>query len=187
MILTIRSLETKLTSIIGNKYSCPITKNKGLPGLFLEDLLEIPHSSRCLDCEDGEVKTVPLKKNKKGELLPKETVAVTMLSTDDLTQHDFNTSRCGIKLARVLIIPYIREGDNIEFLKPVVFDKSIHTPIYDVLEQDYNAIRQKYIDEKILQSGIGKYLQTRTKGTGHGSTSRAFYLRTQFIKDFVKL
>jgi hypothetical protein len=40
MALTIRSLETKLGfSVIGNKYSCPITKNKGLPGLFLEDLL----------------------------------------------------------------------------------------------------------------------------------------------------
>jgi hypothetical protein len=34
---------------------------------------------------------------------------------------------------------------------------------------------------------MGKYIQPRTKGAGHGSTSRAFYARPLFLKQFIKL
>ena len=33
-----------------------------------------------------------------------------------------------------------------------------------------------------LTGAMGVYVQPRTKGRGHGSTSRAFYARTVFIK-----
>jgi hypothetical protein len=34
---------------------------------------------------------------------------------------------------------------------------------------------------------MGKYIQPRTKGSGHGSTSRAFYARTSFLKKLLNL
>jgi len=30
-------------------------------------------------------------------------------------------------------------------------------------------------------------IQPRTKGAGHGSTSRAFYARPKFLKEFIKI
>ncbi|MBS1537261.1 MAG: hypothetical protein JST20_05880 [Bacteroidetes bacterium] len=33
----------------------------------------------------------------------------------------------------------------------------------------------------------GNWIQARTKGAGHGSTSRAFYARKKLIKEIIKL
>jgi DNA mismatch repair protein MutH len=33
----------------------------------------------------------------------------------------------------------------------------------------------------------GKWIQARTKGAGHGSTSRAFYARKCLIKEIMKI
>lgn len=38
-----------------------------------------------------------------------------------------------------------------------------------------------------LTGGMGVYIQPRTKGAWHGSTSRAFYARTKFLAEFIKL
>jgi site-specific DNA-methyltransferase (adenine-specific) len=38
-----------------------------------------------------------------------------------------------------------------------------------------------------LTGKMGKYVQPRTKGAGHGSISRAFYARPDFLKQFVIL
>jgi hypothetical protein len=57
--------------------------------------------------------------------------------------------------------------------------------LYDILEADYNEIRQKYLANGVLESSTGTLLQNRTKGAGHGSTSRAYYLRPEFMKKYV--
>jgi hypothetical protein len=59
--------------------------------------------------------------------------------------------------------------------------------LYHLIETDYEEIRKNYIDTGILQSKTGLLLQNRTKGAGHGSTSRAFYLRPEFMKRYVPL
>ena len=38
-----------------------------------------------------------------------------------------------------------------------------------------------------LTGKMGFYIQPRTKGQGHGSTSRAFYARTRFLAEFIDL
>lgn len=187
--LTIDELHTKVLSLLAIQHKCPITKNKGKPGLLLEKITGIPQTSNCLDCADGELKTVPVVRNKNGKLVPKETIAVTMLNTDDLRNNDFKASRCYTKMKRVLIVPYIRKDDTIQFMKPVIIDASQDTykAIYDELEKDYNTIRNTYITENTLRSQTGNYLQNRTKGAGHGTTSRAFYLRKKFVEEYVPL
>ena len=86
----ISDIYEKLIPLIGKEYVLPITKNKGLPGIFLEDILGIPHTSNCLDCSDGELKLFPVKKLKNGNIVPKETIAITMLSPEELYKFEFN-------------------------------------------------------------------------------------------------
>ena len=183
---TIDELYTKILPLIGQDFNLPITKNKGLPGHYLEDLLGIPHTSNCLDAADGEVKLFPVRMLKNGTLVPKETIAVTMLSTEDLLAHDFKSSKLFKKMARMLIVPYHRNGENIVFMNPVIIVLSDHES-YPIIERDYNEIRTNFIENGILRSKNGTLLQNRTKGPGHGSTSRAFYLRPQFMKRFVPI
>ena len=38
-----------------------------------------------------------------------------------------------------------------------------------------------------LTGAMGAFVQPRTKGPGHGSTSRAFYARTKFVKMILNL
>lgn len=189
MTQTVADIHSKFIPLIGNVYTLPITANKGLPGQFLEELLGIPHTSNCLDCSDGELKLFPVKKLRNGALVPKETIAVTMLSTDELRTNDFNSSRCCKKMSRMLIVPYYRKGDTIQFMTPKIIDRQCgeFADLYNTLEVDYNLIRKDYIENGILQSKTGTLLQNRTKGAGHGSTSRAFYLRPAFMKQFVPL
>jgi hypothetical protein len=40
---------------------------------------------------------------------------------------------------------------------------------------------------ELLTGKMGKYIQPRTKGSGHGSTSRAFYARISFLKQLLNL
>lgn len=90
---SIKAVISKITPLLGAVYNIPITSNKGQVGLFLENLAGIPHTSNCLDCLDGEVKTVPLKKLK-DQYVFKETIAITMLNKKDLLTYDFKSSKC---------------------------------------------------------------------------------------------
>ena len=172
-------------------YNLPKTTNKGKPGNFLESLTGIPTSSACLDCLDGEVKVFPLKIIKKCEYVPKETIAITMLSKEALQKESFKESRCFKKLEKTLYVPYIRNGDKIVYLQPTIINlnEEKYKPVLEILTNDYNNIRQRYLETGTLEgsSRIGIYLQNRTKGTGKGSVSRAYYLRPLFMKQLIPI
>jgi DNA mismatch repair protein MutH len=187
---TISDIHEKFIPLIGKEYTLPIAANKGLPGHFLEELLGIPHTPNALDCSDGELKVFPVKKLKKnGQLSPKESIAITMLNKEELKACDFNSSKCCKKMSRMLVVPYYRENDTIRFLTPVIIERSSPTfaQLYSTLESDYNTIRQTFIETGVLESKTGTLLQNRTKGAGHGTTSRAFYLRPEFAKQYIPL
>jgi DNA mismatch repair protein MutH len=189
MAQTIAEIYARLLPLVGKEYLLQITTNKGRPGIFLEDLLGIPHTSNCLDCSDGELKLFPVKKLKNGAFVPKETIAVTMLSKDELSENDFKTSKCCKKMSRMLIVPYYRSGDMIRFMNPKVVDRDCpeFAELYNIIERDYEEIRKGFLENGTLQSETGTLLQNRTKGPGHGSSSRAFYLRPEFIKRCIPL
>ncbi len=187
MAFTLHELHTKILPLVGKAIHSPITRNKGFTGLLLETITGIPHTPNCLDCVDGELKTFPVKKLKNGTLVPKETLAVTMVCTDDLKVCSFQDSRCLKKMSRMLVVPYYREGDSIVYMKPTLLEKEKLPDLYKLLEEDYTSIQSHYTTSGALKSEIGTYLQTRTKGAGHGSTSRAFYLRTEFLKKHIPI
>jgi hypothetical protein len=53
------------------------------------------------------------------------------------------------------------------------------------IEADYDFIREKLRTQGFgaLTGSDGKWIQARTKGPGHGSTSRAFYARTGLVAE----
>ena len=189
MTQTVSEIHEKVLRLVGQVFTLRETKNKGLSGQFLEDLLGIPHTSNCLDCSDGELKLFPVKKLKTGMFVPKESIAVTMLSPDELRTKDFNSSKCCKKMNRMLLVPYYRTGDTIHFMSPKIIDRACAEfhDVYATIESDYHVIQRQYLETGILQSKTGTLLQNRTKGAGHGTISRAFYLRPAFIKRCIRL
>jgi hypothetical protein len=179
---TIATVQARLEPILDHVYNVPKCTNKGKPGLHLEELLKIPHSPACLDCEDGEIKAFPLKRLANDTLAPKETVAVTMVQKEALLETPWKESRVFAKLKNTLFIGYIRDGDNITYKLAILFNES--HPLMEALAEDYRTI-QESAAAGVMSGSIGKLLQTRTKGPGHGSTSRAFYLRTKFLSDIM--
>lgn len=172
---TIAQIQEKLSTVIDIPIYCAKTANKGVVGHLLEEKVGISRSSACLDCTDGEIKVVPLKKLKNGTLVPKETIAVTMMEKEF---SDFEKSRCFKKMNRMLVIPYLREEDNVVFYRPTLIE--LNGTLLELIKADYDLIRSSP-----LQSKIGKYLQTRTKGPGGSNKTRAFYLRKLFTSEFI--
>ena len=187
---TLASVEECVNSRIGEPIYCPVTRNKGAAGILLEKLTGIPTSSALLDALDGELKMVPYKRLKNGALVPKETIAVTMLDCKKLNTTPFGDSHCAAKLKRVLIVPYVRDGDNIRLLKPHLFDSGAPSNqcVAAILNADYTAIQNEWITKKELHSRTGTLLQTRTKGPGGtAKKTRAFYLRPAFMKRVINV
>lgn len=185
-MLTLAQVQDKLAPFVGQVQCCPVQANKGIAGILMEKLAGIPQTSNIVDCQDGEVKSFPLKTLRSGAIVPKETVAVTMVQADSLDR-PFSESNALKKLAKALYLPLSRDGDNIVLKQPVLHVLEPGSTLYKQLEDDYNAICAAYKETGTLSgtTHLGKYLQTRTKGTGHGSTSRAFYLRTSFLKEYI--
>lgn len=189
---TIEQVCAKVLENVNILHNLPKTKNKGMPGNYLENLTGIPTSSACLDCSDGEVKIFPLKLTKSGNYVPKETIAVTMLSKDSLVAHAFEESKVYQKLSKVLYVPYFRNGDIIQYFTPTIIDlrEEKYAPLIETIRQDYQAIRKHFVETGALEgsSNLGKYLQNRTKGAGKGAPkTRAYYLRPLFMKEFVEM
>lgn len=185
--LTLSDVTQRFASrVLQTRHLLPRTANKGLVGLTLEDLLGIPHSSKCLDCSDGEVKATEFvfKKgtttNAAHTLQPKETVAVTMVDKAALLTTPFRNSRVYEKLRNVLFVVYVREPDGTVLFHSHTRFGEDH-PLFAALETDYETIRSEAAKGRYC-SRIGVYMQTRTKGPGHGSTSRGFYLKKELLK-----
>ena len=57
------------------------------------------------------------------------------------------------------------------------------------IKNDYDYIREKLVETgfESLTGKDGKWIQARTKGPGHGSTSRAFYARKELVEKIFEL
>jgi hypothetical protein len=182
---TLSEVETKMTGIVGRPHTIPIERNKGKVGHILEELLLIPRSSACLDCADGEVKCFPVVKSRGRALVPKETVAVTMLNPEELRTKCWEDSRCCKKMSRVLMAPYIRDGDVVTFLKPTLIDLGAASGVAAKLKADYEKLQREGAGAGNMHTVSGAYLQQRTKGPGGGAPKTfAFYLKKEFMKEF---
>ena len=167
-------------------------QNKGWKGLVLERLAGLETNiSKAPNGLSWELKSVAFHHVKK-ELVPKETMAITMINPDELKEHSFFESHCWAKLKAIVFCAVEWNGtnsDEAKLLKVVSLDFTEDDDLIKEIKEDYDFIRNKLIKKgfKSLTGADGKWIQARTKGAGHGSTSRAFYARTGLVKKIFEI
>ena len=100
--------------------------------------------------------------------------------------HSFFESHCWAKLKSIVFCAVMwhgRDAQSAELLKVASLDFAETDDLILEIKTDYELIREKLIDcgFAALTGRDGKWIQARTKGAGHGSTSRAFYARTRLV------
>ncbi len=167
--------------------------NKGWAGHVFERHLQLPiNSAQSPNFGSWELKSVPLKYKKNGELTFKETMAITMIDSVNVQQKEFEDSHLLAKLRKAVVVARI-VGNNVDEPTYIhsVTEFNLSGKLYEAVKADYDLVRKTLLDPSkgffSLTGKMGVYIQPRTKGQGHGSTSRAFYARPKFLAEFIKL
>ena len=167
--------------------------NKGWAGHVCERFLGLPiNSAQSPNFGSWELKSIPLKRLKNGKLAFKETMAITMIDPYHVARTPFEESHLLTKLQKAVIVARI-VGES--YNQPTYIHSVTATDLTDELfaavRADYELVREclnapeRGFSE--LTGKMGVYIQPRTKGVGHGSTSRAFYARPLFLAQFIDL
>ena len=128
---------------------------------------------------------VPMVRNTNGKWKPKETMAVTMIDPVEVKSKSFVDSHLYTKLRRLFLVTRHRVDDD-ESSSPIlgVYQFELDDKVlFDTVREDYETVRAALKKGGIdhLTGRMGTYIQPRTKGRGHGSTSRAFYAKKAFL------
>lgn len=164
-----------------------VGRNKGWAGHVCEVHLGLAlNSSPEPNGGSWELKQVSLKRTAEGFLTAKETMAITMITPKRVLEKPFEESDLLKKLRRLVLVAriYLPHSPLAEVALVREADISVDVPlIYNQVRDDYEFIRETLRTDGFhaLSGKMGKLVQPRTKGAGHGSTSRAFYARTQFV------
>ncbi len=175
---------------LASKYAVTIwkgdKKNKGWAGHVLERYLGLPiNSAQSPNFGSWELKIVPLKKLANGRITVKETMAITMIDSYNVAHTPFEQSHLLAKLRKAVVCARLFESQKEErtiLVRVASFDLTDKI-IYEQVKKDYEETRNCIITNgfEYLTGSMGVLIQPRTKGAGHGSTSRAFYARTPFV------
>lgn len=175
---------------LASKYAVTIwkgdKKNKGWAGHVLEMYLGLPiNSAQSPNFGSWELKIVPLKKLANGRITVKETMAITMIDSYNVAHTPFEQSHLLAKLRKAVVCARLFESQKEErtiLVRVASFDLTDKI-IYEQVKKDYEETRNCIITNgfEYLTGSMGVLIQPRTKGAGHGSTSRAFYARTPFV------
>lgn len=170
-------------------------QNKGWKGLVLERLAGLQvNVSKAPNGLTYELKSVAFHRVR-GELVPKETMAITMINPKELKSHSFFKSHVWAKLKSMIFCAIMWHGKNsknAELLKVASLDFAEDDELINEIRADYDFIRNKLIAKGFdaLTGKDGKWIQARTKGTGginprtgkRRPITRAFYARTKLVK-----
>lgn len=178
--------------ILAGNYEVPVFKegggrNKGWVGQVIEKHLGLPiNSLQKPNAGSWELKMCSLKYLKSGKLTFKETMAVTMFKADNVANTEFEYSHLFAKLRRMIVAARIWESQQEK--RSIVYRVTTYdlddAKVYSQVKADYELVRDTIRTKgfSALTGKMGVYIQPRTKGRGHGSTSRAFYARKSFLK-----
>jgi DNA mismatch repair protein MutH len=167
-------------------------KNKGWAGQVIERYLGLPQNSlQAPDFGSWELKVVPLVRAGGGAVRVKESMAITMIDAAEVVANKFADSHLYDKLRSLIVVARIFENveDTASILHSAAEFDLDNPTIRKQVEVDYEAIREiiRLKGFEALTGDTGKYVQARTKGRGHGSTSRAFYARALFVAHILNL
>jgi DNA mismatch repair protein MutH len=181
---------------MADEYKIPVWRNgrenKGWAGLVIERYLGLPQNSRqAPDFGDWELKVVPLRRYPDGALRVKESMAITMIEPSEVVANDFTDSHLYDKLRSMVVVSRVYESkeERQSMLHAAAEFDLDNLKIRTQVNDDYEAIRAQIREHGIdsVTGDLGKLVQARTKGAGHGSTSRAFYARPIFVAHILNL
>jgi DNA mismatch repair protein MutH len=193
-LLKLSELIGKDLRLLADKYEVTVfregKRNKGWAGHVLERHLNLPiNSSQSPNFGSWELKVVPLKYLRSGDLTVKETMSITMIDPYNVENTDFENSHLLAKLSKLIVAARIWESrEEKQSILYIVTTFDLDDPeIYNQIKADYDLVREtiRTTGFSTLTGKMGVYIQPRTKGRGHGSTTRAFYARTTFLKQFI--
>jgi DNA mismatch repair protein MutH len=181
---------------LAEQYRIPVWKNghknKGWAGLVIEHYLGLPQNSRQVpDFGTWELKVVPLRQRPDGTVIVKESMAITMLEPTEVLANEFEDSHLYDKLRSMVVVSRIYENPQEQrstLHAAAEFDLD-NPSIRAQVKSDYETIRAQVRGRGIdsVTGDLGKLVQARTKGRGHGSTTRAFYARPRFVAHILNL
>jgi DNA mismatch repair protein MutH len=181
---------------MADEYKIPVWKNgrenKGWAGLVIERYLGLPQNSRqAPDFGDWELKVVPLRQETDGNLRVKESMAITMLEPAEVIANKFEDSHLYDKLRSMVVVSRVYESkEELHSMLQAAAEFDLDNPkIHSQVKDDYETIRAQIRNRGIdsVTGDLGRLVQARTKGPGHGSTSRAFYARPIFVAHILNL
>lgn len=193
-IKKLEKLEGKDLRVLADYYNVTVWKggkiNKGWAGHVIERYLGLSlNSAQSPNFGSWELKVVPLKHLRKGKIVVKETMAITMIDPVNVLQCNFEESHLLAKLKKIVICARMfesKEEKSSLFVKASSFDLDNET-LYNEVKSDYDLVREtiKIKGFDGLTDRMGILVQPRTKGAGHGTTSRAFYARKIFVSQIL--
>lgn len=187
--------------VLANQYNVTIYNNqgrvnKGWAGHVFERHLELPiNSAQSPNFGSWELKSIPLKTLRNGNLRVKETMAITMIDPINVMQKEFEDSHLLSKLKKAVIVART-VGNNVDepsYIHSIIqFDLSPSGDLYNTIKNDYDLVRNILLNDpqngfNQLSGRLGILIQPRTKGQGNGSISRAFYARIPFLNSLLNL
>jgi len=175
-------------------------QNKGWKGLVLERLAGLETNvSKAPNGLSYELKSVSFHLVH-DVLVPKETMAITMINQKELLSESFFESHCWAKLKSIIfcaVLWHEKNAEDAKLLKVTSLDFSEDDELISEIAGDYEYIRQKLKDHGFgyLSGKDGKWIQARTKGAGgvnhrtgeRRPITRAFYARTTLVKQIFEL
>lgn len=181
---------------LADKYAITVTKdgklNKGWAGQTIERHLGLAlNSSRAPNFGSWELKLVSVRRNRKDVVTTKETIAVTMIDPVEVMAKTFLESHLYNKMRKKLVVSRFAEADNdTQSLVHNVAEFDLNNSlIFNQVQSDYELIRSTIRDKGFgaLSGRMGVYVQPRPKGPGHGSESRAFYIRSVLVAHILNI
>ncbi len=165
-------------------------KNKGWAGQVIERHLGLPlNSSRAPNFGSWELKVIPVRILPDGTIKVKETMAITMIDPVEVAAKTFEDSHLLNKLKKAIVVSrvFVDQQETSAILHAAVEFDLDDPALYAAIKADYDLVRRTIRTKgfEALTGKMGFCVQPRTKGPGHGSTSRAFYARTELVEHIV--
>jgi DNA mismatch repair protein MutH len=191
----LKELEGKDLRSLAERYGVTVWTeghvNKGWAGHVCERHLGLPlNSAQSPNFGSWELKVVPLKRLKSGNVVLKETMAITMIDPVHVAQTTFEVSHLLAKLRKMVVCARMFESKQEEhslLVRVGTFDLDDEQTLAQVRD-DYNLVRDTLRLKgtkhgfDALTGRMGVLVQPRTKGPGHREKrSRAFYARKKLV------
>ena len=112
-------------------------------------------------------------------------MAITMIDPTEVAAKEFRDSHLFLKLKRMIVVARVFESQaETRSLCRMVAEFDLgDSDLYGQVRADYDLVRDVIRRHGFhhLSGSMGVVVQPRTKGPGHGSTSRAFYARVRLV------